>query len=221
MKGEAMQNIDKTETTAASRRRVMWIGLGAVAILGVGGGIWFSTQHAGKPKAKQEAPMSSMSDMSSMSSKPSPANNDATDSTAADAGVQVDLGPDDLKKAQIQTVHVDMRETASTLRVPEPLTRMSTKKCMSHLWSAVSSDRFCGARGPCAARPPMAVVFSSDLADAETGYLAMLAELEADHKTGANREPPLNSEQRASRRRKRWRQVMPRTRPMCVPRWRS
>ena len=92
MKGEAMQNIDNTETTATPRRRVMWIGFGAVAILAVGGGIWFSTQHAGKPKAKQEAPMSSMSsmsDMSSMSSKPSPANDDATDSTAADAGVQV------------------------------------------------------------------------------------------------------------------------------------
>jgi cobalt-zinc-cadmium efflux system membrane fusion protein len=29
---------------------------------------------------------------------------------------------------------------------------------------------------------PLAVIFSSDLADAETGYLAMLAELEADHK---------------------------------------
>src|SRR5580692_1689150 len=98
MKGEAMQNIDKTETTSAPRRRVMWIGLGAVAILAVGGGIWFRTQHAGKPKAKQDAPKSSMSDMSSMSSKPSTANSDATDSTTADAGVQVDLGPDDLKK---------------------------------------------------------------------------------------------------------------------------
>ena len=29
MKGEAMQNIDKKETTSTPRRRMMWIGLGA------------------------------------------------------------------------------------------------------------------------------------------------------------------------------------------------
>jgi RND family efflux transporter MFP subunit len=183
MKGEAMQNIDETETAAASRRRVMWIGLGAVAILAVGGGIWFSTQHAGKSKAKQEAPMSSMSDMSSMSSKPSPANNDATDSTAADAGVQVDLGPDDLKKAQIQTVHVDMRETASTLRVPGVVNPDEYKEVhVTPLVGGVIRQVPVVLGDHVRRGQPMAVVFSSDLADAETGYLAMLAELEADHK---------------------------------------
>ncbi len=113
-----MQNTEKKEMPSTSRRRMMWIGLAAITILAAGAGIWFSTQHTAKPKAKEQGPMSSMSDMSSMSSKPSPKNNDATDSTPAEAGVQVDLGPDDLKKAQIQTVHVDMREIASALRVP-------------------------------------------------------------------------------------------------------
>jgi hypothetical protein len=105
MKGDAMQNTEKKEMPSTSRRRMMWIGLAAITILAAGTGIWFSTQHTAKPKAKEQGPMSSMSDMSSMSSKPSPKNNDATDSTPAEAGVQVDLGPDDLKKAQIQTVH--------------------------------------------------------------------------------------------------------------------
>jgi len=45
-------------------------------------------------------------------------NDDSTDSTATDSDLQVDLGPDDLKKAQVQTAHAEMRETSSRLRVP-------------------------------------------------------------------------------------------------------
>jgi len=127
--------------------------------------------------------MSSMSDMSSMSSKPSPANDDATDATAADAGVQVDLGPDDLKKAQIQTVHVDMRETASTLRVPGVVNPDEYKEVhVTPLVGGVIRQVPVVLGDHVRRGQPMAVVFSSDLADAETGYLAMLAELEADHK---------------------------------------
>src|SRR5260370_34630543 len=56
--------------------------------------------------------------MSSMADMPSPSNDDSADSTAANTDLQVELGPDDLKKARVQTVHVDMKETSSTLRVP-------------------------------------------------------------------------------------------------------
>jgi cobalt-zinc-cadmium efflux system membrane fusion protein len=181
-----MQNIDKTETTSTPRRRMMWIGLGAVVILAVGGGIWFSTQHTAKPKAKQEAPVSSMSDMSSMSSmpsKPSPANNDATDSTATNAGVQVDLGPDDLKKAQIQTVHVAMQETASILRVPGVVNANEYKEVhVTPLVGGVVKQVPVVLGDHVRRGQPMAVIFSSDLADAETEYLAMSAALGADHK---------------------------------------
>lgn len=183
MKGEDMLNTDKKETTTTPRRRTMWIGFGAVAILAIGGGIWFSTQHAAKPRAKQEVSMSSMSDMSSMSSKPSPADNDATDSTATGAGVQVDLGPDDLKKAQIQTVHADMRETAGTLRVPGVVNPDEYKEVhVTPLVGGVIRQVPVVLGDHVRRGQPMATVFSSDLADAETTYLAMLAELEADHK---------------------------------------
>ncbi|MEI9980447.1 MAG: efflux RND transporter periplasmic adaptor subunit [Edaphobacter sp.] len=177
-----MQNIDKTETTSTPRRRMMWIALGAVAILAVGGGIWFSTQHSARPKTKQAAPMSSMSDMSSMSSMPSKPN-DAADSTAADAGVQVDLGPDDLQKAQIQTVHVGIRETASTLRVPGVVNVDEYKQVhVTPLVGGVIRQVPVVLGDHVRRGQPMAVIFSSDLADAETGYLAMMAALEADHK---------------------------------------
>jgi cobalt-zinc-cadmium efflux system membrane fusion protein len=178
-----MQNIDKTETTSTPRRRAMWIGLGAVAILAVGGGIWFSTQHAAKPKTKQDGPMSSMSDMSSMSSKPPAANDDTTDSTATDVGVQVDLGPDDLKKAQIQTVHIDMQENASTLRVPGVVNVDEYKEVhVTPLVGGVIRQVPVVLGDHVRRGQSMAVIFSSDLADAETEYLAMLAALEADHK---------------------------------------
>ena len=114
MKGEPMQNIDKTETTATPRRRTMWIGLGVVIVLAASVGLWFGLRNSSRPKPRQHLQMASMADM------PSPANDDSVDSTTPDAALQVDLGPDDLKKAQIQTVHVDMRETGSppTMTLP-------------------------------------------------------------------------------------------------------
>src|SRR5262249_59327769 len=112
MKGEAMQKTDMKETSPARRRRGMWIAVGAATIVAIAVGLWFATQHGSRPKPRQHAPMSSMADM------PSAANEDSTDSTTANADLQVELGPDDLKKAQVQTVHVDVRKTSSTLPVP-------------------------------------------------------------------------------------------------------
>jgi len=172
-----MQNTDKKETTSTPRRRMMWIGLGVVILLAVSGGLWFGLRQTVSPKPSQHTPMASMADM------PSPTNDDSTDSATPNEGLQVELGPDDLKKAQIQTVHVDIQETASTLRVPgvvnpdeyhevhvTPLVGGVIRQVPVVLGDHVRRGQ------------SMAVIFSSDLADAETGYLAMLAELEADHK---------------------------------------
>src|SRR6267378_496581 len=112
MKGEAMQITETKETPPAPRRRVMWIGLGAVTVLAIAFGLWFGTQQGSRPKSRQHAAMSSLADMST------PSNDDSTDSTAANAYLQVELGPDDLRKAQVQTIHVDVKKTSSTLRVP-------------------------------------------------------------------------------------------------------
>jgi membrane fusion protein, heavy metal efflux system len=180
MKGEAMQNADLKETASTPRRRMIWIGFGAIAILAISVGLWFGTQHHSRPQPQEHEPMSSMANMADMSS---PSSHRSTDASAANADLQVELGPDDLKKAQVQTAHVDVKETSSTLRVPgvvkpneyhevhvTPLVGGVIRQV-----SVVLGDHV--RRGQ-----PMAVIFSSDLADAETGYLAMLAELEADHK---------------------------------------
>src|SRR5258707_15291495 len=112
MKGETMQITETKETPPAPRRRVMWIGLGAVTVLAIAFGLWFGTQQGSRPKPRQPAPTSSMADM------PSAPNDNSTDSTAANADWHVELRPADLKKAQGQTVIVDVRKTATTLRVP-------------------------------------------------------------------------------------------------------
>ena len=172
-----MQKTDMNETLLAPRRRGMWIGLGAVTLVVIAVGLWFATQHPSRPKARQHTPMSTMADM------PSAANEDSTDSTAANTDLQVELGPDDLKKAQVQTVHVDLRKTASTLRVPGIVNPDEYREV--HVTSLVGGviRQVPVVLGDHVKRgQPLAVVFSSELAEAETQYLAHLAELEADHK---------------------------------------
>jgi membrane fusion protein, heavy metal efflux system len=172
-----MQTTNQKETASTSRRLVMWFGLGAVIILTVSAGLWFGAQRSNRPKPREHAPMSSMADMASSSS------DESTDSSAANAELQVELGPDDLKKAQVRTVHVGMKETSSTLRVPGIVNPDEYREVhvtplvggIVRQVSVVLGDHV--RRGQ-----PMAVIFSSDLADVETGYLAMSAELEADHK---------------------------------------
>jgi cobalt-zinc-cadmium efflux system membrane fusion protein len=172
-----MLNTDQKKTASTPRRLVTWIGLGAVIILAVSAALWFAVERSNRPKPRQHDPMSSMADMSSSST------DESADATAGNAELQVELGPDDLKKAQIQTVHVDMKETSNTLRVPgivnpdeyrevhvTPLVGGIVRQVPVVLGDHVRRGQ------------AMAVIFSSDLADAETGYLAMSAELEADHK---------------------------------------
>ena len=172
-----MLNVDQNQTASTPRRRAWWIGFAVVTAFAVTVGLWFGVQHRNRPKPRQHVPMSSMADMSSSPS------DDSADSTAASAELEVELGPDDLKKAQIQTLRIDMKETSGTLRVPgivnpdeyhevhvTPLVGGIVRQVPVVLGDHVRRGQV------------MAVIFSSDLADAETGYLAMSAELEADHK---------------------------------------
>src|SRR5258705_13159813 len=149
----------------------------AVTVLAIASGLGLVTHHVSGPKPRQRTAMSSMADM------PSAPNDNSTDSTAANADLQVELGPDDLKKAQVQTVHVDVRKTASTLRVPGIVDPDEYREV--HVTSLVGGviKQVPVVLGDHVKRgQPLAVVFSGELAEAETQYLAHLAELEADHK---------------------------------------
>src|SRR5215813_6844577 len=178
MRGEAMQNTENT-TASTSRRRRLWIGLGLIVVLAVAAVIWLSTQQAPKPAKKQHTPMASMADMKDMSGM----SDDSSDSSAGSSGIQVDLGPDDLKKAQVQTVHVDMRETANTLRVPGNINPDEYKEVhVTPLVGGVIRQVPVVLGDHVKRGQTLAVVFSSELAAAESEYLVMMAELEADHK---------------------------------------
>jgi cobalt-zinc-cadmium efflux system membrane fusion protein len=177
MKGEAMQSTETKKTVPAPRRRVMWIGLGAVTVLAIAFGLWFGTQHGSRPKLRERTAMSSMADMST------PSNDDSMDSPAANADLQVELGPDDLKKAKVQTVHVEVKKAASTLRVPGIVNPDEYREV--HVTSLVGGviRQVPVVLGDHVKRgQPLAVVFSSELAEAENQYLSHSAELEADHK---------------------------------------
>src|ERR1700756_3839560 len=177
MKGEAMQKTGMKKTPPAPRRRVMWIAVAAVTIVAIAVGLWFAAQHGSRPQPRQHVPMSSLADMST------PSNEDSTDSTADNADLQVELGPDDLKKAQVQTVHVDVTKTSGTLRVPGIVNPDEYHEV--HVTSLVGGviRQVPVVLGDHVKRgQPLAVVFSSELAEAENQYLSHLAELEADHK---------------------------------------
>jgi RND family efflux transporter MFP subunit len=102
---------------------------------------------------------------------------------AASADLQINLTADDLKKAQIRTVHVMKRATETMLRVPgivkpdeyhevhvTPIADGIVKQVPVVLGDHVRSGQ------------PLAIIFSSELAEVETQYLAYLAELGAEHK---------------------------------------
>jgi membrane fusion protein, heavy metal efflux system len=172
-----MKETDMKEKSPAPHRPVMWIAVAAVTIVAIAVGLWFAAPHGSRPKPRQHAAMSSLADMST------PSNDDSTDSTGANADLQVELGPDDLKKAQVQTVLVDLMKTATTLRVPAIVNANEYREV--HVTSLVGGviKQVPVVLGDHVKRgQPLAVIFSSELAEAETQYLAHLAELEADHK---------------------------------------
>jgi cobalt-zinc-cadmium efflux system membrane fusion protein len=115
---------------------------------------------------------------------PRPATNSIPEpASAAPTEVQIDLTADDLKKVQIKSASVAIRETTSALRVPGivrpneyrqvhvvPIADGIVKQVAIELGSRVHAGQ------------PLATIFSGELADAETQYLSYVAELDAAHK---------------------------------------
>jgi RND family efflux transporter MFP subunit len=177
MKDESMRSIEMNEPGSNPRRQRKWMALGVIAIVGVVAAIWFGMRHGGGAKPASQEPMSSMAGMTP------PASTVPPESTGTPEELRVDLAPDDLKKARIQTVSVSKAVTGSALRVPgivnpneyrvvhvTPLVGGVIKQVPVVLGDHVRRGQ------------PLAVIFSSELSEAETQYLAMLAELEADHR---------------------------------------
>jgi multidrug efflux pump subunit AcrA (membrane-fusion protein) len=173
-----MQIADMNKQTSVRQRRAKLIGFGVILGIVVLAGLWFGIRHSSSPKTSSPATSSSMSGM--MMAPASAAPNDATGPAGE---VQVDLAPDDLKKAQIRTAKVGKGVTATKLRVPGIVKPDEYRQV--HVTSLVSGivRQVPVVLGDHVRRgQPLAVIFSSELAEAETQYLSTLAELEAEHK---------------------------------------
>jgi membrane fusion protein, heavy metal efflux system len=172
-----MQTID---TQDGSSQRPSWrkrIALAALVAALVVAGVWIVAK---RPQQTTPAPPDSMAAMGSMAMPPT-SSPGAVSATSTE--LQIDLAPDDLKKAQIHTVRVTNGATAAKLRVPgivkpneyrevhvTPLVGGVVKEVPVVLGDHVKRGQ------------PIAIIFSSELAEAETQYVSYLAELDAEHK---------------------------------------
>ncbi len=172
-----MQTIETHEVV--SRRQPWFRRIGYAAILAtlVLAGLWLGTRHRDVAKPAQQDTMSSMSGMASPVSAPS------ADASGTSAELQIDLATDDLKKAQIRTARVTKGVTAAKLRVPGIVKPNEYREV--HVTSLVGGivKQVPVVLGDHVKRgQPLAVIFSGELAEAETQYVSYLAELEAEHK---------------------------------------
>ena len=163
-------------TKGHNRRWLMLMGSGAMLAILTIDGLWFMQRGGGtKPVSRAPAP-------SPTASKPQPIV-PSDEVTAATTDPEINLTADDLKKAQIRTARVMKRATRTSLRVPgivkpdeyrevhvTPIADGIVRQVPVVLGDHVRTGQ------------PLAVIFSSELAEAETQYLAYLAELDAEHK---------------------------------------
>lgn len=172
-----MQTTEMNERTSKARRRVILTGSGLLLVIIVLLGVWFVT----RPPRGSTSPPSTHSMSASAVAPPASASSDPAAATPTD--LQVDLAADDLKKAQIRTSKVTTGATAAKLRVPGIVKPNEYQQV--HVTSLVGGivKQVPVILGDHVRRgQPLAVIFSSELAEAQTQYLAHLAELEADHK---------------------------------------
>jgi len=172
-----MQTIDTHDIGSQRNPWFKWIALAGLVLGILVTGFWIITRRSPKPA---RAPHDSMAAMGGMAS---PANSSPDDVSAASTELQIDLAPEDLKKAKIRTARVTSGVTAATLRVPgivkaneyrevhvTPLVGGIVKEVPVVLGDHVKRGQ------------PLAVIFSSELADAETQYVSYVAELDTEHK---------------------------------------
>lgn len=158
------------------RRWPILVGSGAMLAILASALFWFM-QHGGGTKPVSHTPASSPA-----ASKPQPTV-PSDEGTAATTDPEINLTADDLKKAQIHTARVMKRAAQTSLRVPgivnpdeyrevhvTPIADGIVRQVPVVLGDHVRTGQ------------PLAVIFSSELAEAETQYLAYLAELDAEHK---------------------------------------
>lgn len=172
-----MPIIKESRTNHAPRKRLRWTVILSAVILMAAGASWYGVRQRDVSKPRQHSTESSAATTSSTADVPS------DDSASSDSAFQVDLGPEDLKKAQIQTVRVGLHALSTQLRVPGIVSADEYRTVhVTPLAGGVLRQVPVVLGDHVRRGQTLAVIFSSELADAETAYLVVLAEFEADHK---------------------------------------
>src|SRR5438552_8489658 len=171
-------------------RRYVGVVAGAVAllILGAAGGVLWSERHGGvgarttAPSRDAQTPAASpdgrsMPGMSGMS-----ASSGQAGAARAEEAVEVSLTPEAVERAGIKIAEAKAQASVSGLTVPGTVTSNAYRDTkVNALVGGIVRQVMVELGADVRRGAPLAVIFSSELADAQTKYLSMRAMLEADH----------------------------------------
>src|SRR5438105_5039369 len=171
-------------------RRYVGVAAGAVAllILGAAGGVLWSGRHGGMrarpaaPSRDAQTPAASpdgrsMPGMSGMSAPGGPAG-----AAKTEEAVEVSLTPEAVERAGIKIAEAKAQSSVSRLTVPGTVTSNAYRDTkVNALVGGIVRQVMVELGADVGRGAPLAVIFSSELADAQTKYLSMRAMLEADH----------------------------------------
>lgn len=182
---EPEEEIDRPERGNGSglMRRGLRV-FGALGLLGVGvvAGVAWSERHTSSAARRDPAPAGSsapnaVSGMRDMPGMPLPSSG-----AKSDDAVEVSLTPEALQRAGIKTTVVTTATATSALTVPATVTSNAYRdtKVNALVGGVIRQVRV--ELGAAVKRgEPLAVIFSSELAEGQMKYLSMQALLEADH----------------------------------------
>src|SRR5882724_832809 len=171
-------------------RRYVGVAAGAAALLIVGaaGGVLWSERHGGvgarttAPTRDAQTPAASpdgrsMPGMSGMS-----ASSGQAGAARAEEGVEVSLTPEAVERAGIKIAEAKAQSSVSGLTVPGTVTSNAYRDTkVNALVGGIVRQVMVELGADVRRGAPLAVIFSSELAEAQTKYLSMRAMLEADH----------------------------------------
>jgi len=171
-------------------RRYVGVTAGAVALLFVGaaGGVLWSERHGGTrtrlvaPNRDAQTPAASPDgrSMPGMSGMPAPPGQAAAAKT--DDAVEVSLTPEAVERAGIKIAAAKAQSSVSGVTVPGSVMSNAYRDTkVNALVGGIVRQVMVELGAEVRRGVPLAVIFSSELADAQMKYLSMRAMLEADH----------------------------------------
>jgi RND family efflux transporter MFP subunit len=184
--------IDDGGTQGRGRRVRRYVGMAASAVvllvIGAAGGVVWSERHGGArarlaaPNRDAQTPAASPDgkSMPGMSGMPAPAGQ--AQAAKSDEAVEISLTPEAVERAGIKIAEAKAQSSVSGVTVPGTVMSNAYRDTKVNALVGGIVRQVAVELGADVRRgAPLAVIFSSELADAQTKYLSMRAMLEADH----------------------------------------